>query len=67
MAKHTSSEGLIIACGLLAGVLIPAGAAAQQPIYTTLPPIEVTAQKEPEDPKNLPVSVTAVTKGTLDA
>ena len=67
MPKHTSSEVLIIACGLLAAVLIPAGVAAQQPIYTTLPPIEVTAQKEPEDPKNLPVSVTAVTKGTLDA
>ena len=34
---------------------------------TTLPPLTVTAQKEPADPKNLPVSVTAVQKETLSA
>src|SRR5206468_1038579 len=38
---------------------------AQPPLTTTLPPITVTAQKEPEDPQTLPVSVTAVLSDTL--
>ena len=37
------------------------------PLRTTLPPITVTAQKEPEDPQNLPLSVTAVLQNTLNA
>ena len=32
----------------------------------TLPPVTVTAQKEPEDARRLPVSVTAVSKDTID-
>ena len=51
-----------VASCLLAAV-VPS--AAQPPVYTTLPPIEVTAQKEPEDPQNLPVSVTAVSNEML--
>jgi iron complex outermembrane recepter protein len=67
MPQRSSSAGPLAACGLLAVLLMPMRVAAQPPVYTTLPPIEVTAQKEPEDPKNLPVSVTAVTKATLAA
>ena len=33
----------------------------------TLPPVTVTAQKAPEDPHDVPVSVTAVTHDMLDA
>src|SRR6266852_7424695 len=52
-------------CILLAILAAPARAFAQPPIRVTLPPVTVTAQKEPEDPQNLPVSVTAVTRETL--
>jgi len=42
------------------------GAFAQTPAATIqLPPVTVTAQKEPADPRTLPVSVTAVPKTTL--
>ena len=48
-------------CALLAALLAPAGAASRKPVLrTTLPPITVTAQKAPEDPQQVPVSVTAV-------
>src|SRR5262249_24863758 len=46
--------------GLVSTLGLPARAAAQPTIRTTLPPITVTAQKEPEDPQNLPLSVTTV-------
>src|SRR6185295_407548 len=52
-------------CSLLAILAAPAGAGAQPPLRVTLPPVTVTAQKEPEDPQKLPVSVTAVTRETL--
>ncbi len=44
---------------------------SQQPpddplVRVTLPSVTVTAQKEPEDPRRLPVSVTAVTADTID-
>lgn len=39
----------------------------QDPVRITVPPITVTAQKEPGDPQNLPVSVTAVPEDTLKA
>src|SRR5206468_7642078 len=52
-------------CILLAILAEPAGAGAQPPLRVTLPTVTVTAQKEPEDPQNLPVSVTAVTLETL--
>jgi len=48
-------------------VLLAASDARAQPaIRFTVPPITVTAQKEPADPQTLPVSVTAVTRATLD-
>src|SRR5712691_9555994 len=52
-------------CILLAILAAPAGAGAQPPLRVTLPPVTVTAQKEPQDPQKLPVSVTAVTLETL--
>ncbi len=52
-------------CILLAILAASAGAGAQPPLRVTLPTVTVTAQKEPEDPQNLPVSVTAVTLETL--
>ena len=50
--------------------LAPLAAAAQgaspgQPPRLTLPPVTVTAQKEPADRQNVPVSVTAVPSETL--
>ena len=63
MPKRTLSAA--VWCGLLASLVAPARAAAQ--LTTSLPPITVTAQKEPEDPGNLPVSVTAVVNDTLTA
>ena len=50
----------------LASAPLGAGAGAATRARTTLPPITVTAQKEPDDPQNLPVSVTAVLRETLD-
>jgi iron complex outermembrane receptor protein len=49
-------------------VIGPAGALAQPqpPLRTTLPPITVTAQKAPEDPQQVPISVTAVSGETLE-
>src|SRR6266498_6014878 len=51
--------------GLL--VLIAASDARAQPVIRfTVPPITVTAQKEPADPQTLPLSVTAVPHETLE-
>ncbi len=62
----TRSLGLPSVCGLSLALIGSAQASAQQPpLTTTLPPIVVTAQKEPEDPSNLPLSVTAVLNETL--
>jgi iron complex outermembrane receptor protein len=49
---------------LLAEGVQPA-VAQQPPVTVTLPPITVTAQKAPEDPQTLPVSVTPVLGETL--
>ena len=54
----------------LACLAVPALAAAQsssqqQPPRLTLPPVTVTAQKEPADGQRVPVSVTAVPQETL--
>jgi iron complex outermembrane recepter protein len=55
-----------LSCALVSILLVPSRAGAQDPIYTTtLPPVTVTAQKEPEDPQNLPLSVTAIPLQTL--
>ena len=61
---------LSCAAGLFALLLASPDAYAQpdaQPVIRfTLPPVTVTAQKEPADPQTLPVSVTAVLQGTLE-
>lgn len=41
------------------------GGQPQVPLRITVPPLTVTAQKEPADPQTLPVSVTPVSAGTL--
>ena len=62
----------LCAAGLSALMLVAADAYAQPDTNTppvirfTLPPVIVTAQKEPADPQTLPVSVTAVQQATLD-
>jgi iron complex outermembrane recepter protein len=53
-------------CTLLAIAIVPASALAQPVLRTTLPTVTVTAQKAPEDPQQIPVSVTAVTRETLE-
>ena len=53
-------------CALLALLAAPVVAGAQPALRTVLPPITVTAQKAPEDPQQVPISVTAVAKETLD-
>src|SRR5262245_32432422 len=63
MLNRTVSAG--VTCRLLVLVLGPAAAAAQTPLTTTLPPVTVTAQKEPQDPATVPVSATAVSNDTL--
>ena len=46
----------------------PAAQTAEDPLLRVgLPPVSVTAQKEPADLRTLPLSVTAVSKETLDA
>ena len=66
MFKTLFSRRALTASGLLASsLLVTARAWAQQPITVTLPPITVTAQKEPQDPQNLPVSVSTVLGETL--
>jgi len=48
-------------------VLTPATAIAQQPAGpVTLPPVTVTAQKEPADEQRLPVSISTITSATLE-
>src|SRR2546423_9736115 len=71
--RHSHHAAAVAACSLIAALFSPAGAAAQQPspspappLRTTLPTITVTAQKEPDDPQKLPVSVTAVSNDTLE-
>jgi iron complex outermembrane receptor protein len=55
----------VLACGLVAALMVPSRATAQAPLTTALPPITVTAEKESEDPQKLPLSVTAVPSDTL--
>ena len=49
---------------MLGVLLTPATSTAQ--LRTSLPTVTVTAQKESEDVQDVPVSVTAVTKETLE-
>jgi iron complex outermembrane receptor protein len=65
MVNTTPKIRALAVTGALVTLYAPARAAAQTPVYATLPPITVTAQKEPDDPQNLPVSVTTVLSETL--
>jgi iron complex outermembrane receptor protein len=65
MVNTTPKTCALAVAGVLVTLYAPSRAAAQPPVYATLPPITVTAQKEPEDPQNLPVSVTTVLSDTL--
>ncbi len=63
-----------IANGLAVALILAPGQAAAQPSASSqdplrfrLPTVTVTAQKEPEDKQKIPVSVTAVSKDTIDA
>src|SRR5437867_1702872 len=65
MVNTTPKIRALALSGVLVTLYAPSDVAAQPPVYVTLPPITVTAQKEPDDPQNLPVSVTAVLNETL--
>jgi iron complex outermembrane receptor protein len=65
MVNTTPKIRALAVSGALVSLYAPSRAAAQTPVYATLPPITVTAQKEPDDPQNLPVSVTTVLSETL--
>jgi iron complex outermembrane receptor protein len=65
MVNTTPKIRALAVTGALVTLYAPSRAAAQTPVYATLPPITVTAQKEPDDPQNLPVSVTTVLSETL--
>src|SRR2546422_10051450 len=60
LSTHAVFAGLAFFVSVSANAQTP-------PLTTSLPPITVTAQKEPQDPANLPVSVTAVLSDTLTA
>src|SRR5580765_3039182 len=64
-AMYKTTRHGLAAVGL---VLVASGARAQppqEPPRITLPPVEVTAQKEPEDPQSLPLSVTVMLREWL--
>ena len=66
MFKTTRHAVAAVGLALLGGV--PALAQPpQEPPRVTLPPVEVTAQKEPEDPQLLPLSVTVMLREWLVA
>jgi len=64
----TPSRWALVLSVSCATCVTPTGAAAQSsqpPAQVTLPPVTVTAQKEPADPQTLPVSLTAVPLDSL--
>jgi len=64
----TSSRWTLVFSVACATCVTPSGAAAQSsqpPAQVTLPPVTVTAQKEPADPQTLPISLTAVPLDSL--
>jgi iron complex outermembrane recepter protein len=71
MTTHTVRM-LLTVSALLASLPASAGQNAAQPgpqdvpLRVALPPVTVTAQKEPEDAQKLPLSVTAVSKEMID-
>jgi iron complex outermembrane recepter protein len=75
MLNHRSTLELTLSLAFsLFAVSLPAAAgqapqsqpAQEDPPRVALPPVTVTAQKEPEDAQKLPVSVTAVSKDTIE-
>ena len=66
-SEHVAIQTALVCRRSVRAVARAADACAQpdaQPVIRfTLPPVTVTAQKEPADPQTLPVSVTAVTAG----
>ena len=62
---YKTTRYVLAAVGL---VLVASGAQGQpppDPPRITLPPVEVTAQKEPEDPQALPLSLTVMLRDWL--
>jgi iron complex outermembrane receptor protein len=71
MLNNRATLALSLTFSLLAISRPSAGQASPQatqddPLRVALPPVTVEAQKEPEDPRKLPVSVTAVSKDTIE-
>jgi len=69
MNQHLS-RGLVVGVGLFVWAFSPTAVRAQDPARPPVGPIQlptvtVTAQKEPADPRTLPVSVTAVSQEML--
>src|SRR5262249_36099505 len=64
MSRMLLTRSVVILSALGAVCVTPSRAAAQSnsqpPAQVTLPPVTVTAQKEPADPQTLPVSLTPV-------
>ena len=63
MIRMSSNRSALYSlAALLGGLFLPSAASAQTPALpqVTLPPVTVTAQKEPADPQTLPVSVSVV-------
>lgn len=61
--RFSRTRGLLVFSAVCAVSVTPSPAAAQgaqPPAQVTLPTVTVTAQKEPADPQNLPVSLTPV-------
>ena len=67
--RHRHLCGTAIASAVLAAsaFAVPLSAQSPDPLRVTAPPVIVTAQKEPQDIQQLPLSVTAVSKEELAA
>src|SRR5687767_2189477 len=64
MFRNILAVLLLVTLPTLASAQTPA---ADDPLRFKMPTVTVTAQKEPEDRQKVPVSVTAVTRETLEA
>jgi iron complex outermembrane receptor protein len=60
-----SSRSVLAQSGTTSGTSGQDPQPGQPPLRITVPPLTVTAQKEPADPQTLPVSLTAVSSDTL--
>ena len=59
-ARRWRLLAFLVTCGTCMTPVPAAAQNAQPPAQVTLPPVTVTAQKEPADPQSLPVSLTPV-------